>query len=154
MQSQIEASQNLKSSGLNSTTPSSPSTRTFKTSANPNRQSLASDSSSSFLSTDTANAVSNPRRRQVCPTTRRTESRRQRRTSYFCTGPRPQSAALGRCRFARPGRGARYPPTQETSVEPSSPHLTFLASADAAFRTPFPDGGVAPGCLAALPRCR
>ncbi|KAH9008307.1 hypothetical protein EDB84DRAFT_1269918 [Lactarius hengduanensis] len=54
MQSQMEAklaSMNLKSPGLKSTIPGFPSTRTFNTSAT-NRHSLASNSSSSFLSPD------------------------------------------------------------------------------------------------------
>ena len=61
MQSQMEAklaSMNLKSPGLKSNMPSSPSTRSFNTSAT-NRQSLAFDSSSSFLSPDAANNVGN-----------------------------------------------------------------------------------------------
>ncbi|KAH9013246.1 hypothetical protein EDB84DRAFT_1533381 [Lactarius hengduanensis] len=62
MQSQMEAklaSMNLKSPGLKSTMSGFPSARTFNTSAT-NRQSLAFNSSSSFLSPDTANTVSNP----------------------------------------------------------------------------------------------
>ncbi|KAH9010355.1 hypothetical protein EDB83DRAFT_2530712 [Lactarius deliciosus] len=53
------ASMNLKSPGLKSTVPGSPSARTFNISAT-NRQSLAFDSSSFFLSPDTANTVGNP----------------------------------------------------------------------------------------------
>ncbi|KAI9436714.1 hypothetical protein H4582DRAFT_2058629 [Lactarius indigo] len=62
MQSQMEAklaSMNLKLPGLKSTMPGSPFTRTFNTSAT-NRQPLPFDSSSSFLSPDTANTVDNP----------------------------------------------------------------------------------------------
>src|ERR1700761_4637571 len=61
MQSQMEAklaSMNLKSPGLKSNMPSSPSARTFNTSAT-NRQSLAFDLSSSFLSPVAANTVGN-----------------------------------------------------------------------------------------------
>ena len=64
MQSQMEAklaSMNLKSPGLKSNMPSSPSARNFSNTANPNRQSLAFDSTpSSFLSPDTSNALGNP----------------------------------------------------------------------------------------------
>ncbi|KAI9430990.1 hypothetical protein H4582DRAFT_2063241 [Lactarius indigo] len=62
MQSQTEAklaSMSLKSPGLKSTMPDSPSARTFNTSTT-NCHSLAFDSSSSFLSPDTANIVGNP----------------------------------------------------------------------------------------------
>ena len=61
MQSQMEAklaSMNLKSPGLKSNMPSSPSAHTFNTSPT-NRQSLSFDSSS-FLSPDSANSVGNP----------------------------------------------------------------------------------------------
>ena len=63
MQSQTEAklaSMDLKSPGLKSNVPSSPSARTFNTSAT-NRQSLAFDSSSSSSSPDSTNSVGNPR---------------------------------------------------------------------------------------------
>ncbi|KAI9436707.1 hypothetical protein H4582DRAFT_2099758 [Lactarius indigo] len=62
MQSQMEAklaTMNHKSPGLKSTMPGSPSARTCNTGAT-NRQSLVFDSSSSFLSPDTANTVGNP----------------------------------------------------------------------------------------------
>ncbi|KAH9033488.1 hypothetical protein EDB85DRAFT_1951091, partial [Lactarius pseudohatsudake] len=63
LQSQMKeaklASMDLKSPGLKSTMPSSPSASTFDTSAT-NRQSLAFDTSSSFLSPDTANTIDNP----------------------------------------------------------------------------------------------
>ncbi|KAH8994171.1 hypothetical protein EDB86DRAFT_2927456 [Lactarius hatsudake] len=49
MQSQMEAKLNLKSPGLKSTMPGFPSSHAFNTSAT-NRQSLALDTSSSFLS--------------------------------------------------------------------------------------------------------
>ena len=53
------ASMDLKSPGLNSNVPSSPSARTFNTSAT-NRQSLAFDSSPSSLSPGSTNSVGNP----------------------------------------------------------------------------------------------
>ena len=62
MQSQMEAKlsgMNVKSPGLKSNMPSSPSARTFNISAT-DRQSLTFDSSSSFLSPDAANTVRNP----------------------------------------------------------------------------------------------
>ncbi|KAH9010361.1 hypothetical protein EDB83DRAFT_2322456 [Lactarius deliciosus] len=59
LSSAVGGSMNLKSPGLKSTMPGSPSARTLNTSAT-NRQSLAFDSSSSFLSPDAANTVDNP----------------------------------------------------------------------------------------------
>jgi len=63
MQNQMEsklAQLNLKSPGLKSTMPSSPSTRNFSVPSNPNRQSLTLDavSSNNFLSPDTATMAS------------------------------------------------------------------------------------------------
>ena len=116
MQSQMEtklASMDLKSPGLKSTVPGSPSSRTFNTSAIPNCQSLAIDPTSYFLFPDTANTAGRqPKRRcrYARPTARQTQSPWQRRASHFCAGARLEhrrARHLGRRQFARPGRGAR-----------------------------------------------
>ncbi|KAH9012273.1 hypothetical protein EDB85DRAFT_2223722 [Lactarius pseudohatsudake] len=106
--------------------PSPPSTRTFNPSAT-NRQSLAFDYSSSFLSPDTANTVGNPSdaTATLTQTARQTQSRRQRRASDFCTGTH-----------------------LERRVGPQSTDFSGL-SAGSAFRSPRPDATV-PGGLDGL----
>ena len=110
MQSQMEAklaSMNLKSPGLKSNMPSSPSARTFNTSAT-NRQPLAFDSSSPS-SPDSTNSVSNPS--DVVATLAQAQSSQQRRSSHIGFGSRlkwcRRTEYMGRRQFTWPGHGAR-----------------------------------------------
>ncbi|KAH9171644.1 hypothetical protein EDB89DRAFT_2229840 [Lactarius sanguifluus] len=134
MQSQMEAklaSMNLKSPGLKSTMPGSPSARTFNTSAT-NRQSLPFDSSSSFLSPDAANTVDNPSDAAATLAQQRAKLNAAHRISA------PALASSG----------------DQISMEPrpSRPQSTDFSglSAGSAFRSPRADGGTAPGGLDGL----
>ncbi|KAH8982248.1 hypothetical protein EDB86DRAFT_3066499 [Lactarius hatsudake] len=114
MQSQMEAKlacMNIKSPGLKSTMPGSPSACTFNTSAT-NHQSLTFDTSSSSLSPDTANTIGSPSdAAATLAQQRQTESRRQRRTSGECG---TWAGVLGQV------AERDNSPTQEISVEPRS----------------------------------
>ncbi|KAH9010351.1 hypothetical protein EDB83DRAFT_2530703 [Lactarius deliciosus] len=137
MQSQMEAklaSMNLKSPGLKSTMPSSPSARTFNTSAT-NCQPLAFDSSSSFLSPDAANTVGNPSNAAATLAQQRAKLNAAHRISA------PALASSGDC-----GTWAGV------SAKPSRPQSTDFSglSAGSAFRSPRADGGTAPGSLDGL----
>ena len=152
MQSQMEAklaSMSLKSPGLKSNMPSSPSTRNFSGTSNPNRQSLAFDSApSSFLSPDTSNALGNPSDAAATLAQQRAKlkaSNAAHRISApaFATstgerGPWAGVSPLGQV-AERDGS-----PTQEITIEPKSsrPQSTDFSgiAAGAAFRSPRPDG--------------
>ena len=160
MQSQMEAklaSMNLKSPGLKSTMPGSPSARTFNTSANPNRQSLVFDSSSSFLSPDTANTVGNPSDAAATLAQQRAKLKAAGNAAHRISAPALASSTGERGTWAGVlGQVAERDnsPTQEISVEPRSsrPQSTDFSglSAGSAFRSPRPDGGAAPGGLDGL----
>ena len=112
MQSQMEAkhaSMNLKSPRLKSNMPSSPSTRTFNTSAT-NRQSPAFDSSSSFLSPDSANYVGNPSDAAATLAQQRAKLKAASNAAHRISAPAPASSAGERgtwCQFPWSSRGAR-----------------------------------------------
>ncbi|KAI9436689.1 hypothetical protein H4582DRAFT_404322 [Lactarius indigo] len=158
MQSQMEAklaSMNLKSPGLKSTMPGSPSARTFNTSAT-NRQSLAFDSSSSFLSPDTANTVGNPSDAAATLAQQRAKLKAAGNAAHRISAPALASSGERGTWAGVLGQVAERDnsPTQEISVEPRSsrPQSTDFSglSAGSAFRSPRADGGAAPGGLDGL----
>ena len=161
MQSQMEAklaSMNLKSPGLKSNMPGSPSARTFNTSAT-NRQSLAFDSSSSFLSPDAANAVGNPSDAAATLAQQRAKLKAAGNAAHRISAPALASSVGERGAWAGVGSLGQVAerdnsPTQEISVEPRSsrPQSTDFSglSAGSAFRSPRPDGGAPPGGLDGL----
>src|SRR6266478_6461602 len=151
MQSQMEAklaSMNLKSPGLKSNMPSSPSTRNFSNTANPNRQSLAFDSTpSSFLSPDTSNTLGNPdaaatlaqqRAKLKASNAAHRISAPAFASSTGERGPWAGASPLGQV-AERDGS-----PTQEITVEPKSsrPQSTDFSgiAASPQFRSPRPEG--------------
>ena len=151
MQSQMEAklaSMNLKSPGLKSTMPGSPSTRNFSGTANPNRQSLAFDTTSSFLSPDTANGISNASDAAATLAQQRAKLKASN-AAHRISAPALALSAGERGAWAAAsslGQVAERDssPTQEMSVEPKSsrPQSTDFSgiAATAAFRSPRPDG--------------
>ncbi|KAI9436694.1 hypothetical protein H4582DRAFT_2156748 [Lactarius indigo] len=156
--SQMEAklaSMNLKSPGLKSTMPGSPSARTFNTSAT-NRQSLAFDSSSSFLSPDTANTVGNPSDAAATLAQQRAKLKAASNVAHRISAPALASSGERGTWAGVLGQVAERDnsPTQEISVEPRSsrPQSTDFSglSAGSAFRSPRADGGAAPGGLDGL----
>ncbi|KAH9059940.1 hypothetical protein EDB87DRAFT_679833 [Lactarius vividus] len=158
MQSQMEAklaSMNLKSPGLKSTMPGSPSARTFNTSAT-NRQSLAFDSSSSFLSPDTANTVGNSSDAAATLAQQRAKLKAAGNAAHRISAPALASSGERGTWAGVLGQVAERDnsPTQEISVEPRSsrPQSTDFSglSAGSAFRSPRSDGGSAPGGLDGL----
>ncbi|KAF8464993.1 hypothetical protein DFH94DRAFT_389798 [Russula ochroleuca] len=152
MQSQMEAklaSMNLKSPGLKSNMPSSPSARNFSSTANPNRQSLAFDSTpSSFLSPDTSNALGNPNDAAATLAQQRAKLKASNAAHRISApafasstgerGPWAGASPLGQV-AERDGS-----PTQEITIEPKSsrPQSTDFSgiAAGAAFRSPRPEG--------------
>ena len=151
MQSQMEAklaSMNLKSPGLKSNMPSSPSSRNFSNTANPNRQSLAFDSApSSFLSPDTSNTLGNSdaaatlaqqRAKLKASNAAHRISAPAFPSSTGERGPWAGASPLGQV-AERDGS-----PTQEITVEPKSsrPQSTDFSgiAASAPFRSPRPEG--------------
>jgi len=152
MQSQMEAklaSMNLKSPGLKSNMPSSPSARNFSSTTNPNRQSLAFDSTpSSFLSPDTSNNLGNPSDAAATLAQQRAKLKASNAAHRISApafasstgerGPWAGASPLGQV-AERDGS-----PTQEITIEPKSsrPQSTDFSgiSASAAFRSPRPDG--------------
>ncbi|KAH9024804.1 hypothetical protein EDB85DRAFT_2180006 [Lactarius pseudohatsudake] len=153
MQSQMEAklaSMNLKSPGLKSTMPGSPSARTFNTSAT-NRQSLAFDSSSSFLSPDAANTVGNPSDAAAKLAQQRAKLKAAGNAAHRISAPALASSGERGTWAGVLGQVAERDnsPTQEISMEPRSsrPQSTDFSglSAGSAFRSPRADGGTAPG---------
>ena len=152
MQSQMEAklaSMNLKSPGLKSNMPSSPSTRNFSGTSNPNRQSLAFDSTpSSFLSPDTSNTLGNPSDAAATLAQQRAKLKASNAAHRISApafasstgerGPWAGASPLGQV-AERDGS-----PTQEITIEPKSsrPQSTDFSgiAAGAAFRSPRPDG--------------
>jgi SAM domain (Sterile alpha motif) len=152
MQSQMEAklaSMNLKSPGLKSNMPSSPSTRNFSSTANPNRQSLAFDSTpSSFLSPDTSNALGNPSDAAATLAQQRAKLKASNAAHRISApafasstgerGPWAGASPLGQV-AERDGS-----PTQEITIEPKSsrPQSTDFSgiAAGAPFRSPRPEG--------------
>jgi hypothetical protein len=158
MQSQMEAklaSMNLKSPGLKSTMPGSPSARTFNTSAT-NRQSLAFDSSSSFLSPDAANALGNSSDAAATLAQQRAKLKAGN-AAHRISAPALASSVGERGTWAGVsslGQVAERDnsPTQEISIEPRSsrPQSTDFSglSAGSAFRSPRPEA--APGGLDGL----
>ncbi|KAH9171641.1 hypothetical protein EDB89DRAFT_1080088 [Lactarius sanguifluus] len=158
MQSQMEAklaSMNLKSPGLKSTMPGSPSARTFNTSAT-NRQSLAFDSSSSFLSPDAANTVGNPSDAAATLAQQRAKLKAAGNAAHRISAPALASSGERGTWAGVLGQVAERDnsPTQEISMEPRSsrPQSTDFSglSAGSAFRSPRADGGTAPGGLDGL----
>ncbi|KAH9020229.1 hypothetical protein EDB85DRAFT_2120823 [Lactarius pseudohatsudake] len=158
MQSQMEAklaSMNLKSPGLKSTMPGSPSARTFNTSAT-NRQSLAFDSSSSFLSPDAANTVGNPSDAAAKLAQQRAKLKAAGNAAHRISAPALASSGERGTWAGVLGQVAERDnsPTQEISMEPRSsrPQSTDFSglSAGSAFRSPRADGGTAPGGLDGL----
>ncbi len=156
MQSQMEAklaSMNLKSPGLKSNMPSSPSARNFSNTANPNRQSLAFDSTpSSFLSPDTSNALGNPSDAAATLAQQRAKLKASNAAHRISApafasstgerGPWAGASPLGQL-TERDGS-----PTQEITVEPKSsrPQSTDFSgiAAGAPFRSPRPEGAGRP----------
>lgn len=151
MQSQMEAklaSMNLKSPGLKSNMPSSPSTRNFSSTANPNRQSLAFDSTPSFLSPDTSNALGNPSDAAATLAQQRAKLKASNAAHRISApafasstgerGPWAGASPLGQV-AERDGS-----PTQEITIEPKSsrPQSTDFSgiAAGAPFRSPRPEG--------------
>jgi SAM domain (Sterile alpha motif) len=156
MQSQMEAklaSMSLKSPGLKSTMPSSPSTRNFGSSANPNRQSLVFDSTSSFLSPDTANGVSSSADAAATLAQQRAKLKASN-AAHRISAPALASSAGERATWAAAsslGQVAERDnsPTQEITIEPKSsrPQSTDFSgiAANANFRSPRPDGAPTAG---------
>ena len=152
MQSQMEAklaSMNLKSPGLKSNMPSSPSARTFNTSAT-NRQSLAFDSSSSFLSPDAANIVGNPGDAAATLAQQRAKLKAANNAAHRISAPALATSAAERGTWAGVaslGQVAERDnsPTQDILVEPRSsrPQSTDFSglSGSPAFRPSRPDAG-------------
>ncbi len=124
MQSQMEAklaSVNLKSPGLKSNMPGSPSARIF--SANPNRQSHAFGSTSSFLSPDTSYAVGNPSDAAATLAQQRAKLKAAGNATHRISARTPASSTGERGTWAGAlGQVAERDnsPTQEISVEPKS----------------------------------
>ena len=151
MQSQMEAklaSMNLKSPGLKSNMPSSPSARNFSNTANPNRQSLAFDSTpSSFLSPDTSNALGNPSDAAATLAQQRAKLKASNAAHRISAPAFPSSTGeRGPWAGASPlGQVAERDgsPTQEITVEPKSsrPQSTDFSgiAASAPFRSPRPE---------------
>ena len=150
MQSQMEAklaSMNLKSPGLKSNMPSSPSARTFNTSAT-NRQSLAFDSSSSFLSPDAANTVGNPSDAAATLAQQRAKLKAANNAAHRISAP-ALASAVERSNWGGVSLGQvaerDNSPTQDISVEPRSsrPQSTDFSglSGSPAFRSPRPESG-------------
>jgi hypothetical protein len=152
MQSQMEAklaSMSLKSPGLKSNMPSSPSTRNFSNTTNPNRQSLAFDSTpSSFLSPDTSNTLGNPSEAAATLAQQRAKLKASNAAHRISApafasstgerGPWAGASPLGQV-AERDGS-----PTQEITAEPKSsrPQSTdFSGISGAPFRSPRPEGG-------------
>jgi hypothetical protein len=150
MQSQMEAklaSMNLKSPGLKSNMPTSPSTRNFSNTANPNRQSLAFDSTpSSFLSPD-ANALGNPSDAAATLAQQRAKLKASNAAHRISapafpssTGERGPWAGVSPLGQVAERDGS---PTQEITVEPKSsrPQSTDFSgiAASAPFRSPRPE---------------
>ncbi|KAH9968368.1 hypothetical protein BGW80DRAFT_1339423 [Lactifluus volemus] len=156
MQSQMEAklaSMSLKSPGLKSTMPSSPAARNFGSSANPNRQSLAFESPSSFLSPDTTNGVSNSSDAAATLAQQRAKLKASN-AAHRISAPALASSAGERTTWAAAsslGQVAERDnsPTQEITIEPKSsrPQSTDFSgiASNPAFRSPRPDGTPAPG---------
>jgi hypothetical protein len=152
MQNQMEAklaSMNLKSPGLKSNMPSSPSTRNFSGTTNPNRQSLAFDSTpSSFLSPDTSNALGNPSDAAATLAQQRAKLKASN-AAHRISAPAFASSSGERGPWAGVsplGQVAERDgsPTQEIIIEPKSsrPQSTDFSGipASAAFRSPRPEG--------------
>jgi SAM domain (Sterile alpha motif) len=156
MQSQMEAklaSMSLKSPGLKSTMPSSPSARNFGSSANPNRQSLAFDTPSSFLSPDTTNGVNNSSDAAATLAQQRAKLKASN-AAHRISAPALASSAGERTTWAAAsslGQVAERDnsPTQEITIEPKSsrPQSTDFSgiASNPAFRSPRPDGTPATG---------
>ncbi|KAI0265595.1 hypothetical protein BC834DRAFT_988071 [Gloeopeniophorella convolvens] len=153
MQSQMEAklaSMNLKSPGLKSTMPGSPSARTFSGAANANRQSLAFDSTSSFLSPDAANNVGNS---EAAATLAQQRAKlKASNAAHRISAPALASGGGERGTWAGAGSLGQVAersgsPGQEITVEPKSsrPQSTDFSvlAAGAAFRSPRPEGASA-----------
>jgi hypothetical protein len=156
MQSQMEAklaSMSLKSPGLKSSMPSSPSTRNFASTAtsaatNPNRQSLAFDSTSSFLSPDT-NGVNNSSDAAATLAQQRAKLKASNAV-HRISAPALASSMGERGAWAAAsslGQVAERDssPTQDISVEPKSSRpqstdFSGIAAATASFRSPRPEG--------------
>ena len=161
MQTQMEAklaSMSLKSPGLKSSMPSSPSARNFSSTANPSRQSLAFDSTSTFLSPDTANGLSISSDAAATLAQQRAKLKASN-AAHRISAPALASSAGERGAWAAAsslGQVAERDssPTQEISVEPKSsrPQSTDFSgiAASATIRSPRPDGAGSGSSLDAL----
>ena len=145
VRSQMEnrlASMSLKSPSLKSNMPSSPSVRTFNTRAT-NRQSLAFDSSSSFLSPDAANTVGNPSDAAATLAQQRAKLKAANNAAHRISAP-ALASAMERSNWAGVSLGQVAErdnfPTQDISLEPRSsrPQSTDFSglSGSPAFRSP------------------
>ncbi|KAH8994152.1 hypothetical protein EDB86DRAFT_3234880 [Lactarius hatsudake] len=148
------ASMNLKSPGLKSTMPRSPSSRTFNISAT-NRQSFAFDYSSSS-SPDTANTIGNPGDAAATLAQQRAKLKAAGNAAHRISAPALASSGERGTWVGVLGQVAERDnsPTQEISMEPRSsrPQSTDFSglSSGSAFRSPRADGGTAPGGLDGL----
>lgn len=164
MQSRLEiklASMNLKSLGLKSNMLSFPSARTCNTSANPKCQPLAFDSSSSFLSPDTANLVRDPYNAATTLAQQRAKPKDASNPAHRISA---SALAAGECGTwagaselsARSRNGTspsykRYP--SSPGPRPQSTDFSGLTTTSA-FCAPRPDSGAASSGLDNLPRHR
>jgi len=148
MQSQMEAklaNMSLKSPGLKSNMPSSPSTRNFTNTTNPNRQSLAFDSTSSFLSPDTTNGANHDAAATLA------QQRAKLKASnpiHRISAPALASSVGERGTWAGAGSLGQVAerdssPTQEITIEPKSSRPQSTDFSGAPFRSPRPEGTTA-----------
>jgi hypothetical protein len=162
MQSQMEAklaSMSLKSPGLKSNMPSSPSARNFSNTTNPNRQSLAFDTTSSFLSPDAANGLSNSNDAAATLAQQRAKLKASN-AAHRISAPALASSAGERGTWAAAASSLGQlaerdsSPTQEISVESKSsrPQSTDFSgiAASATFRSPRNDGSTGGNSLDSL----
>ncbi|KAH9024443.1 hypothetical protein EDB83DRAFT_2658115 [Lactarius deliciosus] len=151
MQSQMEAKlASIKSPGLKYQISRTqvyharfPSARTSNTSAT-NRQSLAFNSSFSFLSPDTANTVSNPGDAAATLAQQHAKLKAAGSAAHHISAP---------VLVSNGERGTWAGVLGQISMEPRSSHpqsTDFLVSAGSTFRSLRPDGGVAPGGVGGL----
>ncbi|KAI9430745.1 hypothetical protein BJY52DRAFT_1343230, partial [Lactarius psammicola] len=144
------ASMNIKSPGLKSNMSGPPFACTFNTSANPNRQSLAFDLTSSFLSPDTANTVGNPSNTATTLAQQCTKLKAIGKAAHRISARALASSRERGTWTSVLGQVAERDklPTQEIFVEPrsSSPQSTDFPglSARSAFCSPRSDGSAAP----------
>ncbi len=158
VQSQMKAklaSMSLKSPGLSANMSSSPSARSFNTSAT-NRQSLVFDSSSTFLSRDAANSLGNSSDAAATLAQQRAKLKAASNAAHRISAPALASSGDRGTWAGSLGQVAERDdsPIQELSLEPKSsrPQSTDFSglSAGSAVLSPRSDGGPAPGGLNGL----